>query len=210
MNSDFACRDDCYYDFPSSLPQPFVTSPSDTTDPLLPGTAASPIIFTDNARMRLGDLIRRQCFNCRATETRTWRRSVLNPGKMVCNKCGLFERSHASPRPNTLPHKHRLRPTPVYPDMDPASDRVENSQLNGRPFTDSFTGHFSNAFGSPGEATTPHDTTWVNHSVFPTTSHLGFHPPSTAPAETAYPPSHLGVSRHPPGVVENWCFDSAS
>ena len=103
MNSDFACRDDCYYgreffppargydasviehpsDFPSSLPQPFVTSPSDTTDPLLPGTAASPIIFTDNARMRLGDLIRRQCFNCRATETRTWRRSVLNPGKMV-------------------------------------------------------------------------------------------------------------------------------
>lgn len=110
--------------------------------------------------------------------------------------------------------------------MDPASDRVENSQLNGRPFTDSFTGHFSNAFGSPGEATSPHDTTWVNHSVFPTTSHrtsgpshtvsphpstyhvVGFHPPSTAPAETAYPPSHLGVSRHPPGVVENWCFDS--
>jgi hypothetical protein len=40
-------------------------------------------IYTDDARMKLGDGIRRQCFNCRATETKTWRRSKLSLGKMV-------------------------------------------------------------------------------------------------------------------------------
>lgn len=41
-------------------------------------------IYTDDARMKLGDGIRRQCFNCRATETTTWRRSMLSAGKLVC------------------------------------------------------------------------------------------------------------------------------
>jgi len=41
-------------------------------------------IYTDDARMKLGDGVRRQCFNCRATETTTWRRSMLSSGKLVC------------------------------------------------------------------------------------------------------------------------------
>jgi len=41
-------------------------------------------IYTDDARMKLGNGIHRLCFNCRAAETKTWRRSKLNPGKMVC------------------------------------------------------------------------------------------------------------------------------
>jgi len=40
-------------------------------------------IYTDDARMKLGNGIHRLCFNCKATETKTWRRSKLNPGKMV-------------------------------------------------------------------------------------------------------------------------------
>jgi hypothetical protein len=40
-------------------------------------------IYTDDARMKLGEGIRRQCFNCGATETRTWRRSKLTLGKLV-------------------------------------------------------------------------------------------------------------------------------
>jgi len=40
-------------------------------------------IYTDDVRMKLGDAIRRQCFNCRATQTTTWRRSTLSPGKLV-------------------------------------------------------------------------------------------------------------------------------
>ncbi|KAF8473679.1 hypothetical protein DFH94DRAFT_620391, partial [Russula ochroleuca] len=63
--------------------------------------------YTDDAGLKLCDRIRRQCFNCRATATTTWRRSILNPGKLVCNKCGLFERTHAVPRPKTFPRRRR-------------------------------------------------------------------------------------------------------
>ncbi|KAI0247091.1 hypothetical protein BJV78DRAFT_1076851, partial [Lactifluus subvellereus] len=63
------------------------------------------VIYTDDARMKLGDGIRRQCFNCGAVETVTWRRSMLSPGKLLCNKCGLFERTHGVPRPKTFPRR---------------------------------------------------------------------------------------------------------
>ncbi|KAG5219933.1 Homobasidiomycete-specific transcription factor [Salix suchowensis] len=43
--------------------------------------------------------LRRRCFNCHTTEPPSWRRSTLNPGKIVCNKCGLYERTHLRPRP---------------------------------------------------------------------------------------------------------------
>jgi hypothetical protein len=41
------------------------------------------MVYTDDARMKLGNGIHRLCFNCKATETKTWRRSKLYPGKMV-------------------------------------------------------------------------------------------------------------------------------
>ena len=50
----------------------------------LPRFRAYGTIYTDDVRMKLGDGIRRQCFNCRTTDTKTWRRSKLSPGKMVC------------------------------------------------------------------------------------------------------------------------------
>ncbi|KAH9943194.1 uncharacterized protein BXZ73DRAFT_87582 [Epithele typhae] len=34
-----------------------------------------------------------------ASKETHWRRSTLNPGKIVCNKCGLYERTHLRPRP---------------------------------------------------------------------------------------------------------------
>ncbi|KAG8728627.1 phosphatidylinositol-binding protein scs2 [Ceratobasidium sp. 414] len=89
-----------------------------------PGMPASPgpdrtrpdvqITYTDNWATKLTQYLRRRCFNCRVTEVRAfvcratrsdlpqppgWRKSTLNPGKIVCNKCGLYERSHARPRP---------------------------------------------------------------------------------------------------------------
>ncbi|KAK7015612.1 hypothetical protein R3P38DRAFT_2518817, partial [Favolaschia claudopus] len=39
-----------------------------------------------------------RCFNCHTTEPPSWRRSTLNPGKIVCNKCGLYERTHLRAR----------------------------------------------------------------------------------------------------------------
>ncbi|KAF8151179.1 hypothetical protein K438DRAFT_1623945 [Mycena galopus ATCC 62051] len=56
-------------------------------------------VHTDEAAPMLSDRVRRRCFNCRTTENKTWRRSILSPGKVLCNKCGLFERSHSRPRP---------------------------------------------------------------------------------------------------------------
>ena len=40
-------------------------------------------IYTDDATTKLNDRIRRRCFNCATTDTSTWRRSSLNPGKVV-------------------------------------------------------------------------------------------------------------------------------
>jgi len=248
---DITCRGDCCYgreffpsargcdapalkyplDLPSTLSQSSVTSPKTTIDPLSHGTPAHPVFFTDDANMKLDHRIRRQCFNCKTTETKAWRRSVLSPGKMVCNKCGLFERTHAVSRPNTFPrrHWHHSQPTPVYTNMDHpfghAENRDHDDRLSVQPFTTD--SHFPNAFGPTGGETSSQGTIWVNHGALPSTSHLspshtvspqpsstphhaGSHLSSTVPAEPAYLPSHLGVSRHPPSVVENRYFNAFS
>ena len=62
--------------------------------------AAIPIQHTDDAASKETQYLRRRCFNCHTTEPPSWRRSTLNPGKIVCNKCGLYERTHLRPRPH--------------------------------------------------------------------------------------------------------------
>ncbi|KAG2115865.1 uncharacterized protein F5147DRAFT_833995 [Suillus discolor] len=61
--------------------------------------ASVPIQHTDDAASKETQYLRRRCFNCHTTEPPSWRRSTLNPGKIVCNKCGLYERTHLRPRP---------------------------------------------------------------------------------------------------------------
>ncbi|KAF8074499.1 hypothetical protein FPV67DRAFT_583884 [Lyophyllum atratum] len=70
-----------------------------------PGQPGLSIVHTDDAATKLSDRVRRRCFNCCTTDTSTWRRSNLSPGKVLCNKCGLFERTHSRPRPEQFPHK---------------------------------------------------------------------------------------------------------
>ena len=53
----------------------------------------------DDAASKETQYLRRRCHNCHTTEPPSWRRSTLNPGKIVCNKCGLYERTHLRPRP---------------------------------------------------------------------------------------------------------------
>lgn len=48
----------------------------------LPGQAVASI-YTDDANTKLSDRVRRRCFNCCTTDTSTWRRSNLSPGKVV-------------------------------------------------------------------------------------------------------------------------------
>ncbi|KAJ7772335.1 hypothetical protein B0H16DRAFT_1305318, partial [Mycena metata] len=62
-------------------------------------------IRADDAATKLSARVRRRCSNCCTTDTSTWRRINLNPGKLLCNKCSLFERTHSRPRPEQFPHK---------------------------------------------------------------------------------------------------------
>lgn len=42
-----------------------------------------PVVFTEDAATKLSDRVRRRCFNCCTSDTSTWRRSNLSPGKVV-------------------------------------------------------------------------------------------------------------------------------
>ncbi|KAL4255734.1 hypothetical protein AB1N83_011940 [Pleurotus pulmonarius] len=50
------------------------------------------IRYTSDCRIKVTEIVRRRCFKCGATKGSAWRRSLANPGKIVCNKCGLRER----------------------------------------------------------------------------------------------------------------------
>ncbi|KDQ20521.1 hypothetical protein BOTBODRAFT_26540 [Botryobasidium botryosum FD-172 SS1] len=65
-----------------------------------PNMNAATVTHTDDASSKETQFLRRKCFNCQTTEPPSWRRSTLNPGKIVCNKCGLYERTHLRPRPH--------------------------------------------------------------------------------------------------------------
>jgi GATA-binding protein len=80
-----------YRSLPSShqIPMPY----------LPPYNNVIPIQYTDDAASKETQYLRRRCFNCHTTEPPSWRRSTLNPGKIVCNKCGLYERTHLRARP---------------------------------------------------------------------------------------------------------------
>ena len=70
---------------PPSAPSQFSLSPRGKIDPLVPGSTAYPIVYTDDTRVKLTGRVRRQCFNCTSKATTTWRRSMLISGKWVCD-----------------------------------------------------------------------------------------------------------------------------
>jgi hypothetical protein len=51
------------------------------------------ISYTDEANSKISNRLRRRCFNCKAIETSTWRRSVLSPGKLVGHQGYLIKRA---------------------------------------------------------------------------------------------------------------------
>jgi hypothetical protein len=79
-----------FYRSPSSHPM--------TVSYISPHTGL-PVQHTDDAASKETQYLRRRCYNCHTTEPPSWRRSTLTPGKIVCNKCGLYERTHLRPRP---------------------------------------------------------------------------------------------------------------
>jgi len=151
-------------------PAQFVKAQDCASDEPFPRFMGYGKIFTDDARMKLGDGIRRQCYNCRATETTTWRRSTLSQGKLLCNKCGLFERTHAVPRPKSFPRRRRSRPS-VRPSMDPPAFGNEGHYHFNDPLPNiPSSSYFPDAFSTGGGATTPRDMQWMTYDIPHTSS----------------------------------------
>lgn len=82
-----------------SPPHHYSMVPSGSLSTYLSPHTGLPVQHTDDAASKETQYLRRRCFNCHTTEPPSWRRSTLNPGKIVCNKCGLYERTHLRPRP---------------------------------------------------------------------------------------------------------------
>ena len=64
-------------------PSPHIGPRGEFARPMPRHAGNDEISYTDEANTKLSNRIRRRCFNCKATETSTWRRSVLSPGKLV-------------------------------------------------------------------------------------------------------------------------------
>lgn len=137
-----------------------------------------PVVYTEDAATKLSDRVRRRCFNCCTTDTSTWRRSNLSPGKVLCNKCGLFERTHSRPRPEQFPHKRGPLATSVLrsrspPSQPPAPHTVAPPPMHGP----------SSGQGSPSMANTLPP---ISPSPY---SYSHSHPhPSLAPLNSVAPP----------------------
>ncbi|KIM25542.1 hypothetical protein M408DRAFT_331100 [Serendipita vermifera MAFF 305830] len=98
---------------------PSVSIPTSTLFNL--AISSIPITYTDDAASKETQYLRRKCFNCENTEPLSWRRSTLNPGKIVCNKCGLYERTHNKPRPRPHHTSSSITGTnPYYMDYAPS------------------------------------------------------------------------------------------
>ncbi|KAJ6516839.1 hypothetical protein C8R47DRAFT_406464 [Mycena vitilis] len=90
--------------------------------------SASPltqVLRPDHASAKVNNSVRRRCFNCCTTETSMWLRSNLVAGEVLCNRCGLYEYTHAGPRPTQFTHEHGSL-------GDPA-DRSRSLACNAQP-----------------------------------------------------------------------------
>ncbi|WWC61605.1 uncharacterized protein I303_104189 [Kwoniella dejecticola CBS 10117] len=71
------------------------------------------ISYTTDAEVKQTPELKRQCFNCTNKTPPSWRKSLLHPGKILCNKCGIFERTHHKPRPPQNDDQKLRKQTPV-------------------------------------------------------------------------------------------------
>ncbi|CDO73807.1 hypothetical protein BN946_scf185015.g136 [Trametes cinnabarina] len=104
----------------------------------LPPHTGVPAQYTDDAASKETQYLRRRCHNCHTTEPPSWRRSTLNPGKIVCNKCGLYERTHLRPRPLRFDELRAGSKTRKQPKVNgsPKSAKVPSQMIKKEPEMD--------------------------------------------------------------------------
>lgn len=166
------------------------------------GLSSIPVMHTDDAASKETQYLRRKCFNCGTTEPPSWRRSTLNPGKIVCNKCGLYERTHNKPRPHQfgLRPGNKARKQPSHPQLS------QSGRLQGHSPTSSPKRHglslkkepidYSYAMrrGSIASINSGSGTSdWDDHSGYSTASSA--YPSSLGMAP---PPQHHALGNYPP------------
>ncbi|KAF8519830.1 hypothetical protein JB92DRAFT_2710148, partial [Gautieria morchelliformis] len=84
--------------------------------------------YTDEVGIKESALLKRLCFNCRAVQAPSWRKSKLNVGKILCNKCGIYESTHMTPRPlKTRPRRSNTEGGP------PKKRKISKKQIQPQP-----------------------------------------------------------------------------
>ncbi|KAL0580023.1 hypothetical protein V5O48_001955 [Marasmius crinis-equi] len=155
------------------------------------------IVYTEDAATKLSDRVRRRCYNCGTVDTSTWRRSNLNPGKVLCNKCGLFERTHSRPRPEQFPHKRG----PLS-----GSTLQRGGSPNGNAYPQPsplLPSHGQPHLPYPLQTNLPHHLQSSSHpSPLPSSAHSPIH----HSPHLAHPPTHNHTHNHnlpPPGSLSS-------
>ena len=196
-----------------------------------PGQQSFNAIYTDDATTKLNDRIRRRCFNCCTTDTSTWRRSSLNPGKVVsieytalpyrrlvlsqlCNKCGLFERTHNRARPEQFPHKRgplataslKVRASPPQHNAVPPVSSLPPHQYNHPSIAPLLSRTESVQSPSRGEPL-PQIQSWLPSATTPAGEHL---PTQKFPHDLLTLPKHpyriVPATHSPKGHLLSWCI----
>ncbi|WVW83625.1 hypothetical protein I302_105646 [Kwoniella bestiolae CBS 10118] len=83
------------------------------------------VTYTTDAEVKQTPELKRMCYNCTNKSPPSWRKSLLHPGKILCNKCGIFERTHHKPRPPQNDDQKLRKQTPVPGGLSAVSYRRE-------------------------------------------------------------------------------------
>ncbi|WRT66106.1 uncharacterized protein IL334_003059 [Kwoniella shivajii] len=88
------------WDRPSMVPSSNTSDhPSSDIDDEAKSEVKPEVTYTTDAEVKQTPEIKRMCYNCDNRSPPSWRKSVIHPGRILCNKCGIFERTHQKSRP---------------------------------------------------------------------------------------------------------------
>ncbi|WVQ99171.1 hypothetical protein IAU59_006303 [Kwoniella sp. CBS 9459] len=107
-------------------------------DEVKPDVKDSPVTYTTDSEVKQTAELKRMCFNCANKSPPSWRKSVLHAGKILCNKCGIFERTHHRPRPpqnddQKLRKQNQLISTTYRRDLPPNLQVIRDDSDGSQP-----------------------------------------------------------------------------
>ncbi|KAG9001158.1 hypothetical protein FRB93_012240 [Tulasnella sp. JGI-2019a] len=201
---------------------------SEDDTPMTP-TDNTLILYTSDAASKETLHFRRRCFNCHAIEPPSWRRSTLHLGKIVCNKCGLYERTHSRSRAQRFDEMPRRYNKSIITGTSPRKASV-SPKARARKFSQaSATSTSSSSIGSTtggaacsatllanlqtrAELTTPSFVSRIPRPMIRRRQTERIHPSTTTPWSTTATTTKKKAARavHPPEIfklAQNDSFD---